>query len=133
MLMKWEPGGLKSEIARARGLGTAREGVKHWINQRITAFANLFLVSWLMWSVLQIIHVGGSPYAAQKWLQDGINPILMILTITSLFYHAAIGLQVVVEDYVHHEGRKIATLIVIKLLLIACAVACIFSVLKVTL
>jgi succinate dehydrogenase / fumarate reductase, membrane anchor subunit len=133
MLMKWEPGGLKSEIARARGLGTARSGVQHWLHQRITAFANIFLVGWLLWSLLHLVNSGGGAYETQKWLEAGINPVLMILTVISVFYHASIGLQVVIEDYVHHEGRKIATLIIIKLLLLALATLCIFSVLKVTL
>jgi succinate dehydrogenase / fumarate reductase, membrane anchor subunit len=133
MKLKWEESGLKSDMARARGLGSARNGMHHWLNQRITAFANVFLVGWLLFFSLQIIQSGGGYDEAIRMIAHGINPILMILVVVSIFYHAALGLQVVIEDYIHHEGIKTLSLVVLKLLLLAMAVACIFSTLKVTL
>jgi len=133
MLMKWEPGGMKSEIARARGLGSARDGVKHWLHQRVTAIANLFLMIWLALAIAALIQRGVDYHATISWLRSGINPVLMILAIVSVFYHTKLGLQIVIEDYVHHEGRKLALMIAVKLVIAACAVTCLFSVLKITL
>lgn len=133
MLLKWEPGGMKSEIARARGLGSARDGVKHWLHQRVTALANLVLTGWLAWGVSSLLSMRAGYEDAVVWLSQGIHPVLMILTILSVFYHAKLGLQIVIEDYVHQEGRKIATLTLMKMLIAAAVVACLYAVLKVTL
>jgi succinate dehydrogenase / fumarate reductase membrane anchor subunit len=129
--MKWEDKGLKSPLARARGLGSARDGVHHWLMQRITAMANIPLMIWLIYSV---VDLGGAGYAEVSfWLSQPLNAILMILAVLSVFYHAALGSQVIAEDYIHHEGLKILKVIGMKLTLTALAVACIFSILKVAL
>jgi succinate dehydrogenase / fumarate reductase membrane anchor subunit len=133
MLLKWEPGGMKSEIARARGLGSARDGVKHWLHQRMSAIANLPLMLWLGFALADLIQRGPDYNSAVQWLQSGLNPVLMILTILSVCYHAKLGLQIVIEDYVHHEGRKLALLMFTKMGLGALVVACLFAVLKITL
>jgi len=130
MKLKWEDDGtFKSSLARARGLGAAHMGVTHWWHQRLTAVANIPLMLWLVWSVLQM--QGWSYEIFTAWLAQPVNAILMILSLLSVFYHAALGSQVIAEDYIHHEGLKIFKLIGMRLFFIGAAVASIFSVLKI--
>lgn len=131
MHLKWENRGMKTPLARARGLGSAKEGVNHWMNQKITAVASIPLMLWLVFSV---ISQRGASYAEfTAWLGQPVNAILMILVIISTFYHAMLGTQVVAEDYIHSEGRKIFYLILFKLFFIGTGIACIFSILKIAL
>lgn len=129
MAMKWEDHGIKSPMARAKGLGSAGEGLDHWMGQKITAISNVLLVSWLIFS---IISLNGATYTEfTGWLAQPVNAILMILLVISTFYHAVLGSQTVVEDYIHHEGFKLFKLIGQRLFFFAIGVACIFSVLKI--
>lgn len=122
---------IQSPLAKARGAGSARSGVTHWWHQRLTAVAALPLMLWLACSATQL-H-GASYNDFTSWLSEPINAILMILSILTIFYHAALGVQVIIEDYVHHEGHKIFKLIAVKFYFIAAAVACLFAVLKIAL
>ncbi len=107
------------------------EGTHHWLHQRITAIVNLPLMLWLIWSVT---HMTGWSHAEfTGWLSAPVNAGLMILAIISIFYHAALGAQVIIEDYVHNEACKAVKLTGVKLFFIAAAVACIFSILKISL
>ena len=122
---------VRSPIARVRGLGAARTGVGHWSAQRLTAIANVLLVLWFVFSTLVL---AGAGYAeVRTWLATPLSASLMILLIISTFYHARLGLQVVVEDYVHDEAGKLVALIAIPLATFALAVTCIVAVLKVAL
>jgi succinate dehydrogenase / fumarate reductase membrane anchor subunit len=119
----------RTPIAKVRGLGTARSGLQHWKMQRLTAIANVLLVLWFMFSAMAL---SGSGYdQVRAWLASPVTASLAVLLIISTFYHARLGLQVVVEDYVHHEGLRIASLAAIALLVLALAVACIVAVLSV--
>lgn len=119
----------RTPIARARGLGAARAGLSPWKMQRLTAISNLLLVLWFMFSA---VTLSGSGYEqVRAWLASPVTASLMVLLIISTFYHARLGLQVVVEDYVHHEGLKMASIVAIVLIVLALAVACIVAVLKV--
>jgi succinate dehydrogenase / fumarate reductase, membrane anchor subunit len=131
MVMKWESSAHKNPLARARGLGSAREGTGHWFNQRVTALANIPLALWLVVSVLSLAGADHATFVA--WLSLPVNAVLMILTLASFFYHAALGTQVIAEDYIHDEGTKILTLISLKLGFSALFVASLFSVLKIAL
>ena len=147
MKLKWENNGLKSPLARARGLGSAKEGTDHWFMQRVTAIANIPLMLWLIVSVVDLAApvpplpgmppgVSGVPAGITyneliTWLSQPVNGILMTLAVISSFYHAALGTQVIAEDYIHHEGRKMVKLIGIKLFYFAGAVACVFSIAKI--
>ena len=123
--------GTRSPIARVRGLGAGHSGVGHWSRQRLTAISNLLLVLWFVFSA---IGLSGAGYAeVRAWLASPISASLMILLILSICYHARLGLQVVVEDYVHHEPARLATLVAIPLIVTALAVTCIVAVLKVSL
>lgn len=120
---------MRNPLSVARGLGSTHDGTHHWMQERITSIAGLPLMLWLVWSVT---HFGVMDYASfTVWLEQPINAILMILSIVTIFYHAFLGIQVVVEDYVHGEGIKLAALIGMKFVFAAAATACIFSILKI--
>jgi len=122
---------MRSQLGRARGLGAAKIGVGHWWAQRVTAIFLLPLCLYFVASVLALSgadRAGMAAYMGKPW-----NAVLFLLLIGTLFYHLALGLQVVVEDYVHKESSKLATLLVLKGLIIFCALACAVSVLKLAL
>jgi succinate dehydrogenase / fumarate reductase membrane anchor subunit len=121
--------GVQSPIARVRGLGPAREGVSHWTRQRLTAIANIVLVLWFLFSAMSLAGAGYEEVRA--WLAAPLPASLMILLVISTFYHARLGVQVVIEDYIHHEGAKIGSLAAVTLITFGLAVACIVAVLKV--
>ncbi|MCD6074926.1 MAG: sdhD [Rhodospirillales bacterium] len=99
---------LRSDLARARGLGSAKDGVHHWWVQRLSAVA---LVPLGIWFVVSAIKLAGVPLDAYRaWLNTGANVFLMVLFVATLFYHLKLGLQVVIEDYVHNEKTKVVSL-----------------------
>ena len=104
-------------------------GVGHWKLQRISAIAMVPLVVWFT-SSLMLILLGGYEQSIE-WLQSPFNATGLILLFGTLYFHAALGLQVVIEDYVHHEGLKIVSLILIKLLGFVLGVLSILCVLKI--
>ena len=107
---------MQSPLGRARGLGSAKEGVGHWWHQRQTALA---LVPLLLWLVISVIANVGADHASMKsWLTSPFNATMMILLIFAGFYHALLGVQVVVEDYVSCKAMKVAALIATRLLCI---------------
>ena len=119
---------LRSTLGRVRGLGSAKEGVHHWWAQRTTALA---LVPLALWFVAGVISLIGADYAtAVRWFKSPINATLMVLLIVATFYHAALGLQVVLEDYVHNEGQKIASIMVVKGLAALLGLLAVIAVLK---
>lgn len=122
---------LRTPIAQIRGLGSAREGVGHWKMQRLTAVANVILVIWFLFSAVAL--AGASYEETRAWLASPISASLMLLLIASAFYHVKLGVQVVIEDYVHHEGIKLAALLAVTLLCIALGVASAVAVLKTSL
>lgn len=89
---------LRSPLGRARGLGSAKTGVHHWWMQRVTAIALIGLCVWFVYTVLKSVHGGGSI------LDNLANPcttVLMILFLGTALYHGALGMRVIIEDYVH--------------------------------
>jgi succinate dehydrogenase / fumarate reductase, membrane anchor subunit len=117
---------MRSPLGRAVGLGSAKEGVEHWWLQRITAVA---LVPLGLWFVIAIVRlVGADVESVRDWVGSPLPAILLVLLLIATFYHAALGLQVVVEDYVHTELTKLGLLIVVRLACFAFAVAGIFAV-----
>jgi len=119
---------MRSPLGRAVGLGSAKEGVEHWWVQRITAVA---LVPLSLWFVIAIIRlVGADIDTVGDWVGRPLPAILLVLLLTATFYHVALGLQVVIEDYVHAELTKLGLVIIVRLGCFAFAVAGIFAVLS---
>ena len=104
-------------------------GVGHWKLQRISAIAMIPLVIWFTTSLMLALMNGYEQ--SIEWLQSPFNAPGLILLFFTLYFHAASGLQVVIEDYVHHEGLKIVSLILIKLIAIVLGVLSILCVLKI--
>ena len=122
---------LRTPIARARGLGSAKDGTRHWWMQRITAIALIPLSVWLVGS---LVAIGAADHAQTvHWIRSPAVSIALLLTIAALFHHAQLGMQVIIEDYVHAEWRKLTALIVVKLLAITIAATAAFNVLKISL
>jgi succinate dehydrogenase / fumarate reductase membrane anchor subunit len=122
---------MRSPLGRAIGLGSAKEGVEHWWAQRITAIA---LVPLSVWFVISVIgFVGADLETVQDWVSRPLPAILLVLLLIASFYHMSLGLQVVIEDYVHTELVKLGLVIVVRLFCFAVAVAGIFAVLSMAL
>ena len=122
---------LRTPLGRARGLGSAKEGVSHWWMQRVTALAQLPLVLWFVYFMLNTVsldHAGATAAIARP-----LNALLLTLLLGSVFYHIKLGLQVVIEDYVHGEGVKLAMLLLMKFAVILLAASAIFVVLRIAL
>ena len=99
---------LRTPLARARGLGSAREGVKHWWAQRLTAIA---LIPLVVWFAISLVMLSGADYdIARAWTGSPLVMVLLILTIVIGLHHGQLGLQVVIEDYVHAPAVKTASL-----------------------
>lgn len=122
---------LRTPLSRARGLGSAKEGLHHWIWQRLTAIA---LVPLCLWFIVALLGMVGADYASVvAWVQSPFVTTLLILFIAMLFHHAQLGMQVVIEDYVHSHWQKLTTLVLLKFLATLAALASIIAVLKVSL
>ena len=113
-------------IGRVRGLGTAHEGAHHWMIQRFTAIGNLVLMSYL---VVSFALLGDFGYVSVvKWLTAPVAATAVILLVISVFWHARLGLQVLIEDYIHEPGSKFATIAALNLVIIGGGAFAILSV-----
>lgn len=120
----------RSPLGRARGLGSAREGAAHWWAQRVTAVA---LVPLTLWFVIGLVGLIGAEHAAvEDWIGRPFNAALLVVLVVATFHHAQLGVQVVIEDYVHHEGLKIAGIMLVKFLAILLGLAAVFAVLSIS-
>ena len=96
---------MEHPLARARGHGSAKSGVHHWYVQRASALLLLVLVAWFLYSIFGL--AGADHAAAAAFLSAPFNAALMLVLLVTLFYHAMLGLQVVIEDYVHTPAFEI--------------------------
>lgn len=118
----------RSAIGRVRGLGSAKAGAHHWWTQRLTAAANLFVMTWLVVSLFRMSSF--EHRAVVEWIATPSVAVMLVLTVISVFWHFRLGLQVVLEDYQHDETRVIA-LVLLNFATIAGAALAIFSILKI--
>jgi succinate dehydrogenase / fumarate reductase, membrane anchor subunit len=119
-----------TELGRVRGLGSAKEGAHHWWHQRVTAFGNLFLILWLIFSLLRLPDMGYE--TVRSWLQSPLVAVPMALIVINTFWHMKMGLQVVIEDYVH-GGSRIIALALLHIWTFGAGGLALFSILKVAL
>lgn len=119
---------MRTPLARAIGLGSAHNGVQHWWMQRLSAVALVPLTLWFIAAI--IAHTGADYPIFIAWMRNPISSILMVLLLIAVFYHAALGLQVIVEDYVH-SGAKFAAAIAVRLGCFALAAAGVLATLRI--
>ena len=120
---------LRSPISRVTGLGTAKKGLGHWWSQRVTSVALLPLGLWFVASLLRLPNFGHE--IVTTWIAMPLNSVLLLLLIGTLVYHSQLGVQVVVEDYVHHHGLKVATMLLLTFAHVVVAALAIFAVLRI--
>jgi succinate dehydrogenase / fumarate reductase membrane anchor subunit len=101
---------VRSPIAKARGWGSAHDGTGHFIWQRITAIALVPLSLWFVWSILSLA-TGANQVELIHWLSSGLHASALILLLLAMFYHAKLGIQVIIEDYVHSPAIKFTLLL----------------------
>ena len=119
----------RTPLARVRGLGSARSGTHHWWMQRLTAIALVPLSLWFVAALLNVVTADHMTVIG--WLHAPLVAILFCAFIVAAFYHAQLGLQVVLEDYVHSEWLKLASIVLTKLLLLLLAGVSLFAVLSI--
>lgn len=119
---------MRSPLSRALGLGSAKTGVDAWWRERVSALALVPLTVWFAASI--IMHTGSDYLTFIAWLRTPIVSLLMVLLLAGIFYHAALGLQVVIEDYVH-SALKTFALIAMRLGCYGLAVAGILAILRI--
>jgi len=119
---------IRTPLAEARNHGTAKEGVQHWWFQRLTALALVPLVIWFVISVLSL--VGASHDRFVDWVSSPLVAALLIALLAATFYHAAIGLQVVYEDYISNHLRRLIADVVTKFILALLGLVSVVAVLR---
>ena len=122
---------LRTPLSRVKGLGSAKEGTDHFWYQRLTAIALLPLCIWFCFSMASLPSMDYATFSA--WISSPFPAVMMILIVVVAFYHAALGLQVIIEDYITGHGARTASLIAVKLACGFLAVTGVFSVLKISL
>ena len=122
---------LQTPLKRARGLGSAKSGTHHFIIQRVTAIALIPLVLWSIWFALTLLH---ADYAqARALLHQPFNALLLIAFVIAAFWHAQLGVQVVIEDYVHTRWLEVAAQLAVKFACVLGALASVLAVVRVAL
>jgi succinate dehydrogenase / fumarate reductase membrane anchor subunit len=117
---------LRTPLGRVLGLGSAKSGYGHWWGQRLSAVG---LAPLGLWFVFSVVGLASTDYwAAAAWVSDPLNAVLLILLLLALLYHSSLGIQVVIEDYVHHGGAKVAALVLNKFVHVVMAVAGLYAV-----
>ncbi len=119
---------MRSPLARARGLGSAKAGAAHWWAQRLTSLALIPLTLWFLCAMVRLI--GATREDVVFWMAGPLPIVLMIALVIATFYHTALGLQVVIEDYVDNDALRLTSILLVKGLSVLLALACIISVLR---
>ncbi len=120
----------RTPLNQVRGLGSAKEGTHHWWLQRLTAVA---LIPLSLWFVASLITIADADYVAVvEWMRSPIVTVLLLCLIWVLFHHAQLGVQVVLEDYVHSEWLKVASIVALKFAVVVLGLLSAIAVLKVS-
>jgi succinate dehydrogenase / fumarate reductase, membrane anchor subunit len=122
---------LQSPIGRVRGLGSAKEGVAHWWMQRLTSIALAPLSIFFMWLCAHLI--GASYLEIRTAIAHPVIAVLLISFMVCLFYHGQLGLQVVIEDYIHHKASELALLVIVKFTAFLFAAASVLAIARIAL
>jgi len=120
---------METPLAKVRGLGPSGEGAHHWWQERTVALATMLLLIWLAVSLLRLPSLDHSTLV--DWLSGPLGAVPMLLLVVSAFWHSKLGLQVVVEDYVHDEGSKLFSILLINFLCVLGAALAMFAVLRI--
>jgi succinate dehydrogenase / fumarate reductase membrane anchor subunit len=119
---------MRSMLGRARGLGSAKSGTGHWWAQRVTALALLPLT---LWFIAAVIGLAGRPQAeVAEWARSPLVTTFLLALIAATFHHMQLGLQTVIEDYMHNERSKLASLLAMRAAVVLLALTAAVSVLK---
>ena len=118
----------RTPLARARGLGSAHEGVHHWWMQRLTAIA---LIPLVVWFAISLIMLSGADYTTVRaWIGSPLVMVLLILTIGVGLHHGQLGLQVVLEDYTN-GAMRVALIVLVKFVAILFGLAAVVAILRI--
>ena len=120
---------METPLGRVRGLGSARSGAHHWWLERLTSVSTLILFLWFVVSLMRL--PGLDHQTVTQWLASPLAAVPMLLLTVSLFWHAKLGLIVIVEDYVHEEGGRLFWVVVINFLAVLGAALAAFAILKI--
>ncbi len=120
--------GSGTNIGKVRGLGSAKHGGGHWISQRTSAVGNLLLTTWLVVSLILMPNFDQGTLA--QWLAQPTVAVPMILMLVSIFWHVRLGLQVLIEDYVHDDALKFGAITLLNFYVVTSLVFGIFVVAK---
>jgi succinate dehydrogenase / fumarate reductase membrane anchor subunit len=122
-------GDLRTPLSRARGLGSAKQGVHHWWAQRLSAIA---LIPLVVWFAVSLVTLSGADYGVvRSWIGAPLVMVLLILTIAVGLHHAQLGMQVVIEDYVHADGPKLALIVLVRFVAVFFGLAAIVAILRI--
>jgi len=122
--------GFRSHLGRARGAGSSGGATHHWVMQRLTAVSLIPLAVWFIYSAVALTAGDLTRDVIVAWFGDPFNAIVMILLLTAMFWHGSLGIQVVIEDYIHVKRQKLVLLIVSKLACFGMGVAGIFAIIS---
>ncbi|SKB59679.1 succinate dehydrogenase, hydrophobic membrane anchor protein [Sphingopyxis flava] len=120
-----------TRLGRVRGLGSSHHGTGHWLQQRLTALGNLLLVTWFLVSLLRLPLADHG--AVARWASNPTVALGLILLIISVFWHFRLGLQVMIEDYVHGEATRLLALVILNFYAIGGAAFGIFAIVRIAL
>ena len=120
---------IRTPLGQVRGLGSAKHGAGHFITQRVSAIALLFLVPWFLISLIGAVRGGYD--GALTFIADPINAVLILLAVGAALYHMRLGMQVVVEDYIAKNSTKTVMLILNTFICITLFAAAAYAVLKI--